>query len=77
MNTSLPLTMGYCVPRHDYFISNNKIAQIDRFELIWDYRKRPKCLVFSIWVQRHGPRTKMELLKLKCLTFDHGIRKTR
>ena len=69
MNIFLPLTIGYGVPRPHFFSANNKITQINRFGLIWDFQKISNSLSLSRRLHKHDLRTKNEPLKPKGLTF--------
>ena len=73
MNIFLPLSIGYGVPSPHFFSANNKITQINRFGLIWDFRKIPKWLVLYMKVHKRDLRTKIEPLKPKGLIFGNQV----
>ena len=73
-----PITFVYAVPITYFFRHNNKITQIDHFELTLDYKEMPNLLIISWWGHKHDPRTQTKELNIKWLTFwDSGLRKSK
>ena len=73
-----PITFVYAVPITYIFRHNNKITQIDHFELTLHYKEMPNLLIIGWWGHKHDPRTQTKELNIKWLTFwDSGLRKSK